>query len=61
MSSTAVVEFRSAEFLRELVRRNRNKPAASAPAEVHPDDVPPFMPESAFVMGDEIFECELER
>lgn len=59
MSSTAVIEFRSAEFLRDLVKRNRNKPAASAPVDVRPEDVPPYMPDSAFVLGDEIIECEV--
>lgn len=49
--------FRSAEYLRELVRKN--KPNADKSAESHPDEPPPYMPASSFMLGDEIFECEV--
>jgi hypothetical protein len=60
MSSTAVIDrpiFKSAEYLAELVRRNK-APGESASAE--PKDVPPYAPTSAFMIGDEVIECEVE-
>lgn len=58
VSSTTVLEFRSAEFLRELIRKNRNKPRPSLAVEVEPNEPPPYMPVSAFILDDEIIECK---
>jgi len=60
MSSAAVTErpiFKAAEFLRELVRRNR-APGEPTSAVI---DVPPYAPTSSFVtINDEVIECEVE-
>lgn len=61
MSSTAVIErpiFKSGEYLRELVRRNRRR---AEDAGALPNDPPPMPPESAFILpDDEAIACEVD-
>jgi hypothetical protein len=46
-------------YLRELIRRNR-RCGESAQVPSDPDPVEPFMPASAFVLGDEVIPCEVD-
>lgn len=49
--------FKSGEYLRELVRRNRRRAEDVAAVSQEP---PPMPPESAFVLNDELIECETQ-
>jgi hypothetical protein len=46
-------------YLRRLIQRNKPR---GEPAQVpsDPDPVEPFMPASAFVLGDEVIPCEVD-
>jgi len=58
VSSTGVTErprLKPATYIREFIRKVRSQDQEPAHAE---SDVPPFAPTSAFVLGDEVIECE---